>query len=198
MNRLKKSYFERDPITLARDLIGCRFVRIIDGIEIVGEITETEAYGDATDLASHARFGETKRNNVMFHDEGILYIYQIYGIFYLTNIVAGPTGKPGAVLIRSAQIIKGMERAQEMTNQSKFVKANKDLAIGPGKFSLAFGMNKAVNGISLTDSSTVFIEAKEGTPDIIESKRIGVDYAGKSANLRWRFYNANNEAVSKR
>jgi len=196
---IDRKFFTRHPAQVAADLLGCLLIRSYpDGGKIVGKIVETEAYGDENDLASHARFGKTKRSTIMFGHPGNLYVYSIYGIFYLTNIICEEKDKAGAVLIRSVEIIRGEELAQQNLSSSKFVKANNLIATGPGKLSLAFGIDKDFNGKSLFDNDEISIDFFAPDFDIIKAKRVGIDYAGHCRELPWRFYIKNNPFVSKK
>lgn len=195
---MNRSFFEKDPVTVAKELLGCFFVRKTAEGEMVGMITETEAYGDASDLASHARFGQTKRNSIMYGPAGILYVYHIYGIFYLTNIICQKEESPGAVLIRSAEILKGNEIALQNIKKFKFVKANEKLAVGPGKFSLAFDIDKEQNHTDLFDNADISLLPKKKRFDIISTKRVGIDYARECKELPWRFHIQDNPFVSKK
>lgn len=196
--RLKRDFFAREVTTVAKDLLGYRFVHQTEQGRVVGKIVETEAYGDAADLASHARFGETKRSKIMFGPAGILYVYKIYGIFNLTNIICGQEGGASAVLIRSAEITEGTEIAESNLTKSRFVKSNNKPAAGPGKFSLALGVTTDDNGTDLITSNNIWLEAKSTKPfAIIETTRIGVDYAKESKEWQWRYYIADNKFVSK-
>jgi DNA-3-methyladenine glycosylase len=150
MNKLNRKFFERNPVDVAQDLLGCYFLHKTEKGIIRGKIIETEAYGDANDLASHARFGSSIRNRIMFGKAGILYVYHIYGIFYLTNIICEKEGTPGAVLIRSVEVTEGKDLAITNLESSKFVKINEQIATGPGKFSMAFGIGKKDNGKDIT------------------------------------------------
>jgi DNA-3-methyladenine glycosylase len=196
--RLKRDFFERDPVLVGKELLGNVLIRKIGDQRIAGIITETESYGDANDLASHARFGVTKRNKIMYEKAGLLYVYHIYGIFYLSNIICEKEGKAGAVLLRSAEIIEGKELAMENLSKSKFVMPNQNSAVGPGIFSIAIGLEKTDNYTDIINSEEIFIEKKNGKFDIIETKRIGVDYASHCKDYNWRFYIKNNPFISKK
>lgn len=198
MARLDRKFFERDPVAVAQDLLGCVLVRKTGTGKIRAKIVETEAYGDATDFASHARFGVTKRNQIMYGEAGIFYVYHIYGIFYLTNIICREKGRPSAVLIRSAEIIDGIEIARQNIDRSKFAKVNELLATGPGKFSLALDITKEQNYLDIAKSGDMFIEKGGQNFDIIEKERVGIDYAGDCKKLPWRFYIKDNKFVSKK
>ncbi len=193
---LDKKFFERDPVVVARELLGNILVHKVGNKRIAGKIVETEAYSDANDLASHASFGKTKRNEIMYGNAGVLYIYHIYGIFFLSNIVCNIKGKPAAILLRAAEIIEGYDLAIENLKQSKFVKVNERIASGPGKLSLAFGLDKTHNHCDITSYSNIFIEENREKFDIIETNRIGIDYAQHCKKYPWRFYIQDNKYIS--
>src|SRR4030043_497274 len=96
--RLSRAFFARNTVTVARNLLGMRLVRIDNEQQITGLITETEAYCGEEDLACHARFGRTPRNEVMYGPPGHAYVYFTYGIHWLLNIVTEEVGTPGAAL----------------------------------------------------------------------------------------------------
>ncbi len=152
---------------MARDLIGKDLVHRYQGKIYRASIIETEAYEGFDDLACHAAKGMTERNRVMFELGGHAYVYLIYGIYHCLNIVTGYKGYPSAVLIRALDY---------------------PLADGPGKLCREFKIAKQKhNGIDLT-RDTLWVEDKGFKPKILSGKRIGVDYAGQSANLPWRFF----------
>lgn len=193
---INHAFFERSPQIIARNLLGYFFIRKFEEGKVVGRIVETEAYGNQTDLASHARFGVTERNKIMYGDAGVLYVYSIYGIFWLTNIICGKNGEPGAVLLRSCEIVEGQDIARKLLEKSKFVKADDRLATGPGKLSLAFGIDKTDNYTDLIENDIISLEKGDPPSDIIETQRIGIDYAGISKELPWRFYDGKSKLIS--
>lgn len=196
--RLTREFFERNVVMVARDLLGSFLVHQTERGRVVGKIVETEAYGDATDLASHARFGERGRSKIMFGPAGLLYVYSIYGLFELSNIICGPAGQAGAVLLRAAEITEGIELAKANLRQSKFVKINDKPATGPGKLSLAFGISRKINGANLITSDQVHLQSKDRSDfDIITTERIGIDYSKESKNLPWRFYIKDSPRISR-
>jgi len=134
-------------------------------------ITETEAYDGERDLACHASKGRTKRTEIMFGPAGYWYVYFVYGVYDMLNIVTGPKGYPSAVLIRACQ--------------------GKTLPLsGPGKLTRELRITRALNGKPASKSSGLWIEDRcdEATPHrILRTPRIGVHYAGKWAKKPWRY-----------
>ena len=109
MNILPRSFYDRPTLTVARELIGTRLVRISDGVKLVGLITETEAYISEKDLACHCKAGRTPRTAVMFEEPGHAYVYFTYGNHWMFNIVTERVGFPAAVLIRAIQPVDGVD-----------------------------------------------------------------------------------------
>ena len=164
MSTLPKAFFNRPAPEVARDLIGC-YLAVRRGGKILRlRVTEAEAYEGFDDLASHAARGLTRRNQVMFRDAGHIYVYFVYGMHWMLNVVTGPAGYPAAVLLRGAQSTDGA--------------ANYD---GPAKLTKALGITGAFSGQTLSRKTGVWIEApKPGLPKarVAATPRIGVDYAG--------------------
>jgi len=199
MTKLKPSFFARRPEIVARDLLGCYFVRVFEEGSVVAKIVETEAYLDEKDLASHARFGVTKRNSLMFSHPGIFYVYMIYGIFYLTNVVCDKENQAGAVLLRSAEIVEGEKIVIKNLAKSKFVKPSGNLATGPGKLSLAMAIDNDFSSRKILNPDCYFLEKdNESSFQIIQCPRVGVSYAKEWKDKPLRFYIKNNKFVSKK
>ena len=180
-------YQNEDVLFLSRDLIGKFLFTKIGGKITSGMIVETEAYRGPGDKASHAfQNRRTKRNEVMYHQGGISYVYLCYGIHSLFNIVTNKTGIPHAILIRAIEPDKGIDTMLKRRHKDK---ASKILTAGPGALAQALGISTKHNGV-LLNSSTIWIEDHGilyGDSDIIASPRVGVDYAGEDAQLPWRF-----------
>ena len=177
--RLSRRFYQRAPELLARALLG---KAVVIG-EQTGIIVETEAYLGTRDLASHARFGLTQRNRVMFGQAGVAYVYLCYGMHNMLNVVSGREGDPGAVLIRALDL--GSDPA---------------LARGPGKLTRALGVTREHNSIDLVTDDHMYIRHdRRINPDrIARGPRIGVDYAGAWADALLRFWIADHPAVSRR
>lgn len=151
------SFFNRSAIDAAHDLLGSYLVRKIDGKIERHMITETEAYEGPLDQASHAFRGRTKRTEIMFGPPGYIYVYLIYGMYSMLNVVTGPKDHPAAVLIRG---IKGCN--------------------GPGRLTKKLSIDRELNGKILGPESNLWIEAGEKIDEkrIIKTPRVGIDYAG--------------------
>ncbi len=196
-NILKPSFFQTDDVVeIARKLIGYGLYSKINGQITSGIITETEAYSGQNDKACHAHLGRfTKRTSVMYELGGIAYIYLCYGIHHLFNIVTNTKGNADAILIRAFEPKNGIETMQYRRNKSKI---DKSLTSGPGNVSQALGLNISHNASSVCSNLIWFEKDKSHNTDIIETTRIGIDYAEEDANLPWRFYDKNSKYVSVR
>jgi DNA-3-methyladenine glycosylase len=152
---LQPTFFDRPADEVARGLLGKALVRLLGRERQPFIITETEAYLGPHDLASHSARGRTPRTEVMFGEPGTLYIYLVYGLYLMLNVVTGPPGQAAAVLIRSA-----------------------GAANGPGRVGRALGLNLALNGKPALPESGLWFEDRPIQGRIIATPRIGVDYAG--------------------
>jgi DNA-3-methyladenine glycosylase len=166
VTRLTAEFFLRDVLEVAPALIGKNLVRQFDDGRIERyRITETEAYRGIEDLACHASKGRTGRTEVMFKEGGTVYVYLIYGQYWLLNLVTGPEGDASAVLIRG---IEGFP--------------------GPGRVGRELQLDRSFYGESLLHSDRIWVEDAEPVSEIKTSKRIGVDYSGEWSEKLWRFY----------
>jgi DNA-3-methyladenine glycosylase len=182
----KAAYLGTDVVFLARDFIGKVLCTNIQGNCCSGIITETEAYAGINDRASHA-WGDrrTARTEPMYLDGGIAYIYLIYGMYSLFNIVTAPAGTPHAILVRAIHPLDGIEFMKQRRKTSTM----KSMTDGPGKLSLAMGLHYSDSGEDLCGSK-IWIEdrgIKLEKNKIISGPRVGIDYAGKDALLPYRF-----------
>lgn len=187
MKPLPESFYARDTVEVARDLIGKTLVRREGKSQISGMIIETEAYRGEEDLACHCRAGRTPRTEVMYGPAGRAYVYLIYGMYWLLNIVTEGDGKPGAVLIRAIEPLEGVEIiASRRKGQDR-----KNWTDGPGKLSRALNIQEDLNGLNITSSAAPLFVA-EGMaiqPEVIQSgPRVGLEsvpepWRGKA----WRF-----------
>lgn len=162
-----------------------------------GMIVETEAYGGVIDKASHA-FGErrTNRTKVMYEEGGIAYIYLIYGMYNLFNIITNQAGIPHAILIRAIEPVDGID---VMLKRRNLPKVERRLTAGPGLLTIALNIDRTDNGKDLRGNE-VWIEDRGvivADENIIESKRVNIDYAGDDAFLDWRYRIKGNSWTSK-
>ena len=166
MKRLGKDFFEQDPVTAARQLVGKLLVHRTDTGEIRLRITETEAYWGEADTACHAHKGRTKRTEVMYAPAGTVYIYLCYGMHWMLNLVTGQKDSPEAVLIRCCET-----------------------APGPGRLTKAMQITGSLNGSQvLSPDSELWIEDDGFSCGIRREKRVGIGYASQEDQDRlWRF-----------
>jgi DNA-3-methyladenine glycosylase len=168
--RLARAFFERPTLIVARELLGKVIVRRIGKQKISVMITETEAYIGEKDLASHARFGRTKRNAVMYGHAGVWYPYFIYGMHWMANVTTEGIDEPAAVLIRAGVLVE-----------------TDHVIRGPGILTKALKIDGTIYGKSAT-SGDLYIEDRGIHPKkIIRTPRIGIDYAGAYKEKKWRF-----------
>ncbi len=196
---LQRPFYQRDTITVARDLLGKILVHECAEGTTAGRIVETEAYRGPEDQAAHSSGGRrTPRNEVMFGEKGHAYVYFIYGMYFCFNITAGDIkGKPEAVLIRALEPVEG--EALMAKRRGAAVKKQVTLANGPSRLCMAMGLSKAQNGADVTVKPFYVKDALSISPDdVVDATRIGVDYAGDWKNKPWRFYIKDNSFVSVR
>ena len=158
MNRLSRDFYLRDVLEVAPGLLGKNLVMSNQGKSHTFMITEVEAYRGTEDLACHASKGRTNRTEIMFHEGGKLYIYLIYGMYWMLNVVTAGEENPQAVLIR------GIENC-----------------IGPGRVTKKLGIDKSFYGEDLVNSDRIWIEDNPLPVNFKTSPRIGIDYAGEYA-----------------
>ena len=165
--RLAREFFIRDVLVVAPELPGKTMViRLPDGSTGRYIITEVEAYRGSEDEACHACRGRTSRTEIMFHEGGRLYLYLIYGMYWMLNIVTGIENDPQAILIR------GVENHP-----------------GPGRLTRSFGIDKSFYGEDLVISERIWLEDAGVNPVVKTGTRIGIDYAGEYWKSRpWRYY----------
>lgn len=197
MKKLDESFYRRkDVLLIAKQLLGKILVTKFDKKGTSGRIVEVEAYAGTIDRASHAWGGRrTARNEVMYADGGLAYVYLCYGIHHLFNVVTNYKDIPHAILIRGLEPLTGIEIMMERTGKKFF---DDTLTRGPGNLSKALGIFTKHSGTSLqnkelfiADDGTVFSKKETGA-----SPRIGVDYAGTHAEWPYRFYVKENPFVS--
>ena len=195
--KLPKSFYTRsDVVQIARELLGKYLVTDINDKITVGKIVETEAYCGATDKACHAHLNKkTNRTKIMFEEGGVAYVYLVYGMYKLFNIVTNEYGKADAVLIRAVEPIEGIET---MLERRKMEKIKRNLTAGPGIMSIAMGIHLSDYGQNLTENR-IWIEDRNEKiikNQIIASARVNIDYAEEDKDLPWRFRIKDNKWTS--
>ncbi len=171
MKKIRRAFYQQDAVKVAKGLIGAVLVHRIRGREYRARIVETEAYVGPHDLASHSSKGRTKRTEIMFGPAGHAYVYLIYGMYEMFNIVAGKTGTGQAVLIRAAEPLDGWKA---------------DLT-GPGKLTRALRITRTHNGLDLTGNKLFLLRDHGHSAKIRKTARIGVDYAKEWKDAKLRF-----------
>lgn len=192
----KAFYLRNDVVQIGQELLGTVLNTRIGNKITSGTIVETEAYCGSIDRASHAYPSRlTNRNKIMFEEGGKAYVYLIYGIHYLFNIVTNQSNMADAILIRAIEPVAGLDTMMQRRRKNSM----KRLTSGPGILSEAMGIDKSFYGEDLT-GNRVWLEYAPENPEkiqIIKTTRIGVDYAGDDAKLPWRFYIKDNPWISK-
>lgn len=197
MKKLTADFYQRrNVLTVSKDLLGKILVSRWEGAETSGRIVEVEAYQGITDRASHAYGGRrTARNEIMYAQGGMAYVYLCYGIHHLFNVVTNNREVPHAILVRALEPLQGVQTMLQRTGKKK---ADHTLTRGPGNVSKAMGIHTGHSRLSLLGNE-LFI-ADDGfryrKAEMASSPRIGVDYAGEDALLPYRFYIKGNPFVS--
>ena len=182
MRKLPRSFYDRDTVTVGRELLGKWLVHRCNGVERIGRIVEVEAYVGPRDLASHSSKGLTERTCIMFGPPGFAYVYLIYGMYHCMNVVTEREGHGSAVLLRALEPVKNIE-----TKTS-----------GPGLLCLAMNIATRQNNHDLlSDDFFIASAADSESFSIVKSRRIGVDYAKHWAKRHLRFYIRGNPFVSR-
>ena len=189
IKKLDNSFYARpNVVRIARELLGKVLVTRLDGQHTSGRIVEVEAYNGVIDRASHAWSGRrTRRTEVMYAEGGTAYVYLIYGIHHLFNVVTNKKDIPHAVLVRALEPLEGIPLMLKRTGKAKL---DHSLTRGPGNLSKAMGLYTLHTGYSLYED-VIYIgddgyRVRPG--DIVATPRIGVDYAGEDAALPYRFF----------
>ena len=186
---LPRRFYARPTIDVARDLLG----KVLKHGSTSGIIVETEAYLGADDLAAHSARGVTPRTKIIFGPPGHAYVYLIYGMYECLNIIAEPEGNPGCVLIRAIEPLTGIEL---MRSRRPAARTDCDLTSGPGKLTLAMGIDREHNGEDVTSGPiTVQSQTSSAPFRIVTAPRIGIR---KCADWPLRFYMEGNAFVSAR
>jgi len=185
---LPRDFYARPAAVVARELLG----KILVHGEAAGRIVETEAYLGTADRAAHAWHGLTDRTRVLFGPPGHAYVYLIYGMYDCLNLVAEPEGAAGCVLIRAAEPVAGVEL---MRRRRPGAKRDRDLASGPGRLTLAFGIDRRLNGADATRGPlTVHLPFTAEALEIEATPRVGIRHC---ADWPLRFVVRGNPCISR-
>jgi DNA-3-methyladenine glycosylase len=182
MRKLPRSFYDRDTIVVARELLGKYLIHVERGVKRIGRIVEAEAYLGPHDLAAHSAKGLTERTRVMFGPPGHAYVYLIYGIYYCMNVVTESEGNGSAVLLRAVEPVKNVRGRSQ----------------GPGLLCKAMHIDNRLNAHDLLSDDFYIAEpAKAETFVIVKRPREGVEYAGHWAKRHLRFFIRGNPYISR-
>jgi DNA-3-methyladenine glycosylase len=201
MSRLGRDFFDRSTLIVARELLGQRLIRVLDGesspgLTLSGRIVEVEAYVGEADQACHARCGRTDRNASMYGPPGHAYVYFVYGMHYCLNIVTEREGFPAAVLIRALEPLEGIDVMREKRSGRPDVQ----LTSGPARLCQALGIDRDFDGLDLcAPDSPLFFEQGGNVPEdrVVTGPRVGVRGDETALTVPWRFYVRDNRYVSR-
>ena len=178
---LQKKFYERETVIVAKQLLGKKITRKINGVKLTGIITETEAYRGKDDPASHAAVKMTNRNKVMFGQVGMSYVYFTYGMYFMLNVVAkNKKQNAGAVLIRGIHPQDGIKTMIK----NRGVKNIKRISDGPGKLTIAMDITMKQHNKDLTKNSIIYISDGIKPKKIYKKSRIGIS---KGLKKQWNF-----------
>lgn len=189
------TFCQKDPVTVAKNILGAYLIRETSEGIIKGRIVEVEAYGGFHDAGSHISKGVTARTKIMLDTPGLAYVYIIYGMYHCLNLVAHTENQAGAVLIRAVEPLEGLE----IMKQRRGLSVTKNVCNGPGKLCQAFGITKADNGHLLSEQPLYIVK---GAPlpeeQVAATPRVNIDYAGEAKEWLWRFYIKDNPYISRK
>jgi DNA-3-methyladenine glycosylase len=182
MRKLPRSFYDRDTILVAGELLGKFLVHESRGVKRIGRIVEVEAYLGSHDLAAHSARGLTRRTQVMFGPPGHAYVYLVYGMYYCMNVVTEREGHASAVLLRAVEPMKNVEGRTQ----------------GPGLLCRAMHIDKRRNAHDLlSDDFYIAAPTESESFTIVKRPRVGVDYAQHWAKRHLRFYIKGNPFISR-
>lgn len=195
---LPRAFFARqDPATVARELLGKFLFTTCEGTRVGGMIVETEAYDGIRDVATVKHLARWKRRGQrLFGPPGVLYVYAVYRIHHMLNIVTGEEGHPAAVLIRALEPTEGIATMQQ---RRALPEVRRNLTAGPGVMTQALAVTSAYDGYDAIAGAEVDLEDHgHVVPDaaVVEGPRVGIPYAEADVHLPWRFSIKDNRWVS--
>ncbi len=191
---MPRDYYAREPIEVARDLLGTHLVRITPEGTLMGRIVETEAYRGIGDPASHAYRGLTARNAPMFGEPGHVYVYFIYGMHWMFNISAHSDSTPGAILIRALEPLEGID----IMVRNRGGQVGRQLTNGPAKLAQAFAIDGSLNDVDLCSNDSLYLTTGDLRADdvIASGPRVRVTGDELARTRPWRFWLAGNRYIS--
>ncbi|MDQ2084905.1 DNA-3-methyladenine glycosylase [Herbivorax sp. ANBcel31] len=194
--KLKRNFYERNTLTVAKELLGKNLIHNTSEGTTTGKIVEVEAYIGPLDAAAHTFRGKrSSRNEVAFGLGGYAYVYLIYGMYHCFNIVTNVEEKPEAVLIRAIEPIDGID----LMKKRRKTDVIRNLCSGPGKLCQAMSITRETNGVDLCKSDVYVTENKDvDSKDIISTPRVNIDYAGEAKDYPWRYMIKDNKFISKK
>ena len=193
------------PADVAPSLLGARLTTVVEGETVVVRLTEVEAYhgrgtGTVPDPGSHARMGPTPRNATMWGEPGHLYVYLSHGIHSCVNVVCGPDGIAGGVLLRAAQVMEGTDAA---ARRRPAARTPRDLARGPGRLGDAVGLRHpmhdgidAITGAPHHGAVARLELLAEPLAEVASGPRVGVAGVAGTAEFPWRYWIPGDPTVS--
>jgi DNA-3-methyladenine glycosylase len=199
LRRLTRSFYARDALEVARDLIGCILVHDLERGRMAVRLVETEAYRGEIDPGSHGYRGPTPRTRSMFGPPGRLYVYFTYGMHWCANVVCGDAGVCEAVLLRAGEPVLGIELIRSLRPG---ISDDRLLAAGPARLTQALGLSRAHDGATLLRGGELFIAEDDLTAEyraleIAQTVRVGLA-AGRGDEFPWRFVVPSNPYASRR
>lgn len=183
---LPRTFYARETVDVARDLIGKSIVRTLENVRLIGRIVEAEAYRGEDDPASHASGGKTERNEPMYGPPGYTYVYFIYGMHWMLNLSAHVEGHPGAVLIRALEPVEGIDRMRDHRGG----RSKAQLTNGPAKLAQALAVDGALNNHDLCAPTEIAVieGALRPRETIAAGPRIRVPGDAEAKARPWRFW----------
>lgn len=193
MDCLPREFYDRDTLTVARELLGCVLAREYEGGLLLGRITETEAYIGRCDKACHAYgYKRTSRTETLFAPPGTAYLYLIYGMYTCLNLVTEPEGEPAAVLIRAIEPVAGAETMSRLrfgrSLEEQTAYQRKSFLNGPGKVCKALSLDRSLDGHDLLKPPLYVCPGEPPKGRIHSGPRVGIDYAQEAKDFPWRFW----------
>jgi DNA-3-methyladenine glycosylase len=203
MKKLPREFYTRpDTLQIAQDLLGkLLVVPRAAGERVSGMIVETEAYLGGQDKAAHSYNNRrTNRNEITYAAGGKVYVFFVYGMYFQLNFVTNKQDEPHVVLIRAVEPVEGIGimRERRLRKKPDAKMPDKNLASGPGKLCIAFGIDRELNGADLVGDKIWLEDFRTfSEKEIASGKRIGIDYAEEFAEKPWRFWVKDNLFVSR-